>query len=128
MPPILRIILGVMAGFLTINCIVIVLTLISVKAMHLQSGHPTPGYLVANVAYSFAAALAGGFVAAFFARPRAITAASVLAAIMLFFGIFSYLHYTGQQPLWYQILMIVAMPVAALVGAALYARRFPANV
>lgn len=126
MPPVLRSILAVIAGFLTMNFIVILLTLLSIATLHLNSGHPTPGYLAFNVVYSFLAALGAGFVTAFAAGRQPLHHAAALAALLLAFGIFSYHHYRGQQPLWYQLMMIATPPLLVLAGAAIFARQSPA--
>ena len=126
MPSILRSILAVMIGFMVMMLCVIVLTLIMVKTMGLKSGHPTPGYLAINVVYSFLAAAMGGFVTAAIARSKPAEHAAVLAFIMLVVGVFSYRHYTGLQPFWYQAMMTVAPSLCAIAGAALYARNSPA--
>ena len=127
MPPVLRSVIAVIAGFLTLNFIVIVLTLIAVSTMHLKSGHPTPAYLVLNVVYSFFAAAAAGFVAALIAGRKPLQHAASLAAIMLAFGIFSYYKYAGTQPLWYQLMMMIVPPLCVLAGGAIIARREAAD-
>ncbi len=127
MPPILRSIFGIMAGFIVMSVVVMILTMVAVVTLHLKSGHPTPGYLAFNVAYSFLAAAAGGAVAALVAGRRYVLHGAVLGGIMLVAGVFSYMHYTGSQPLWYQWLMIVAPPLCAVAGAAVAARSVPAE-
>ena len=122
MPQILRSVLAVIAGFVTMSFVVIVLTVIAVNAMGLKSGQPTPGYLVINVAYSFFAAGAAGFVTALIAGVKPLEHAYVLAGIMLVMGAVSYLHYTGTQPGWYKAMMVVAPPLCAVAGAMVCAR------
>ena len=122
MPQILRSVLAVIAGFVMMSIVVIVLTLIAVNAMGLKSGQPTPGYLVFNVAYSFFAAGAGGFVTALIARVKPVEHAGVLAGIMLVMGVVSYMHYRGTQPGWYQGMMVVVPPLCAIGGALVCAR------
>ena len=116
----LRSMLAIIAGFITMNFIVIALTLVSIATMHISSGHPPPGYLIVNVLYSLLAAASAGFVTALVAGYRPLTHAGVLAGIMLVFGLFSYKHYTGTQPLWYQWLMIAVGPLCVIGGAAIY--------
>ena len=101
MPQALRSALGCIAGFLAINVVVIGCTLAVVKAMHLRSGEPTPGSVIA--------------------RPRPMMAVYVLSALLMFFGVFSYLHYKGQQPAWYQALMVVLMPLCVIGSGTWYA-------
>lgn len=122
MPQILRSVLAVVAGFVTMSFVVIVLTVIAVNAMGLKSGHPTPGYMVINVVYSFFAAGAAGFVTALIAKVNPLEHAYVLAGIMLVMGVVSYVHYTGTQPGWYKVMMVVVPPLCAIAGAAICAR------
>lgn len=118
----MRSILAIIVGFLTMNFIVILFTTIAVAILHLKSTHPTSGYLVFNILYSFLAATAAGYVAALIAGRKPLQHALVLAAIMLAFGIFSYRHYTGLQPHWYQLIMIAVPPLCVLAGASIEAR------
>ena len=122
MPQILRSILAVIAGFVTMSFMLIVLTLIAVNAMNLKPGQPTPGYLAINVAYSFLAAGAAGFVTALIAGVKPLEHAYVLAGIMLVMGVVSYMHYTGTQPGWYKGMMVVVPPLCAIAGAIVCAR------
>lgn len=123
---VLRAFFAVMVGYMVMMLSVVVLTLILVKTMGLKSGHPTPGYLAINVVYTFLAAGIGGYVTARIAVVKPMAVAGVLVVLMLIMGLLSYRHYTGSQPLWYQVMMIIAPPFCALGGAALYARNAPA--
>ena len=122
MPPVLRSILAIVVGFLCINFVIIVLTLIAVMAGSTQGGHSAtaPAF---NVVASFLGCVAGGFVCGLVAGRKPLQHALALGCIMLFSGIFSYLHLRGQQPLWYQLMMISAPPLLVLVGAAIYQRQ-----
>ena len=122
---VLRAFFAVMVGYMVMMLSVIVLTLIFVKTMGLKTGHPTPGYLAINVVYTFLAAAIGGYVTARIAMFKPMAVAGVLAALMVVMGALSYRHYTGQQPFWYQVMMMVAPSLCALGGAALYARNAP---
>jgi hypothetical protein len=122
MPPILRSILAVIAGFVAMSFVVIVLTLLSVKSMGLKGGHPTAGYLVINVVFSFLAAAAGGFVTALVAAVKPVEHAYVLACVMLVMGALSYARYRGTQPGWYQLMLVLVPPLCAIAGAAICAR------
>ena len=126
MVSVLRAFFAVMVGYMVMMLSVIVLTLILVKTMGLKSGHPTPGYLAVNAGYSFLAAAIGGYVTARIAEFKPMAAAGVLATLLLITGVMSYRHYTGMQPFWYQVMMMIAPSLCALGGAALYARNAPA--
>lgn len=122
MVSVLRSFFAVMVGYMVMMVVVIALTLVFVKTMGLKSGNPTPGYLFLNGVYTFLAAAIGGYVTARIAEVKPMVAAGALAVLMAIMGILSYRHYTGMQPFWYQVMMMVAPSLCALAGAALYAR------
>ena len=117
MPSLLRSMVAVIVGFMVMMLVVIALTLVMVKTMGLQSGHPTPGYLVFNVAASFFAAFVGGFTTGSIAAERRVRHGYLLAMVMLLMAALSYVHYQGAQPAWYQAMMVVVPPVVAVLGA-----------
>ncbi len=118
MPRALRSVLAVVAGYGTMFVVVLVFTVIFVKALHLQSHHPTPGYLVINVAYSFAAALVGGFVTAKLAGYRPVEHGIALGAVILLVGALFLVHPPVGQPVWYGWALTFLAPVWAILGAA----------
>ncbi len=122
MPSLLRSFAAVIVGFMVMMLTVIALTLVLVKTMGQQSGHPTPGYLVANVVYSLLAAAVGGFVTAAIAASRPVRHAVALGGVIFAMSVLSYQHYKGQQPIWYQCMMMVLPAVGAVAGAVVYAR------
>jgi cytochrome bd-type quinol oxidase subunit 1 len=65
-------------------------------------------------------------VTATFVRVKPIQHAAVLAGVIFVMAVISYQHYSGLQPRWYQAMMVVAPPLCAIAGAALYARNAPA--
>ena len=117
MPGLLRSVWAVVAGFLTMAVMVMVLTVIAVKAMGLKSAQPTPGYLELNVVYSLAAAALGGWVTGWIARPRSLEHGYVLGGLMVVMGVLSYFQYKGTQPVWYQVLMTVVPGIIAILAA-----------
>jgi putative membrane protein (TIGR04086 family) len=118
MPQPLRSLVAVLAGFLSMAVIVIALTLLCVKFIHLNSGHPTPLYLTLNVLYCLAAALLGGLITAKIARRSPLAHGLALALLMFVLGVLSYTTHPPGQPLWYQIFLTIAPPLAAIAGAA----------
>ena len=129
MPPVLRSILAIIAGFIAISFVVGVLTVLTMVSLHIQPAHPTLAYLAVNVLYSLLAAVAGGLITGLIAPHHPLQHGYVLAGIMLLMGLISYLRFHGAQPAWYQILLVLAPPACAIAGAALCARsarRLPA--
>ena len=98
MPSLLRSMVAVIVGFMVMMLVVIALTLVMVKTMGLQSGHPTPGYLALNVAASFFAAFVGGYTTGSIAAERRVRHGYLLAMVMLLMAALSYVHYQGAQP------------------------------
>jgi uncharacterized membrane protein YfcA len=123
MPQSVRSILAVLAGFLSMMVVVVACTLASVALLHLKSGNPTPGYLVLNVVYSLAGAFLGGWVTARLAGVAPVGHGVALAVLIVLLSALSYVHYTGLQPLGYQIFVTVFPPFAAIAGAAIVRRR-----
>ena len=123
MPNALRSVFAVVFGYIVMIVVVIPLTLIAVKAFGVHSGHPTPGYLVYNIASTFVAAFAGGWVAGRIAPSRPVVHGIVLAGLVVFMAWLSYRRYTGLQPLWYQEMLIVAPAALAILGAWVAGRR-----
>ena len=123
MPPIVRSILAILAGYATMAAIVIVLTLFSMKVFSLQSGHPTPVYLALNVVYSAIAAGLGGYVAAAIGCRSPVVHGLVLAALMLALSVVSFNTSSAGQPFGYRVFLVAVLPLAAIAGAALRGTR-----
>jgi hypothetical protein len=112
MPSLLRSMIAVIVGYMVMMLVVIALTLVMVKTMGLQSGHPTPAYLAANLVYSLAASALGGLTTGSIAAERRVRHGYILVM-----GALSYTHYKGGQPAWYQGTMVVVPPMLAVLGA-----------
>src|SRR5258708_2609825 len=105
---IVRAFLALLAGFMTMAAIVGVITAMLVKLAPQwvgQKGHPRIGYIVVNLIYSLAAAILGGYVAAYVASTNILTYTLVLAVIVLLLSGLSALQQRGMQPIWYQLLL-----------------------
>jgi len=125
-PSILRSVLAVLGGFLTMAIVVMMFT--GALKMLLPSwfpadGAPTGSYLIVNVAYSFVAALAGGYVAAKLFAQLPMQHAIALGAFVLVMSIISAMYYKARQPRWYQMLLAVVMPLAVVLGSYIRTRR-----
>ena len=98
-----------------------ILTVVSIKSMHLQNGQPTPAFLALNVIFSLFAAGVGGFICGLIAPARPLEHGYVLACVMLVMGALSYAHFHGSQPGWYQLVLLLGPPACAVGGAAVCA-------
>ena len=121
----LRIIGGVLAGFITMAVIVFAGTLLAATLLLPEgmremmspsaSAGPLPmSYVAANVLISLVAAIVGGVVATKIGAGHRPRAALVLAGAVLAVGVYSALMPAGagRQPAWY----LWAMPVIGVVG------------
>jgi len=105
---------AVLAGYLAVNLIVMAGDL----AMSRLPGADEQVYSVLSLAVGFPAMVLGGYLASRLRRGAA-GALAVLAAVM---GVVSLLATGDRAPLWYQLLLIVMGPAAALLGGRLRAR------
>ncbi len=84
-----------------------------------QNGQPRGGYILANLIYSFVAAMAGGYVTAWAAADNPLIQTLALALIVLLIGALSALQQRGQQPIWYQLVLLGLTPIGVLLGGYL---------
>lgn len=117
--------LAVLAGFVVMAIVVMVGTALAVRlvlrvpfsAMR-QGATPTPRYLIANLAASAIAALAGGYTTAMIAHHDALLHGLSLAALMLVMSLVSMKQAASAgQPGWYRVVLMTAMPALAVAGA-----------
>jgi hypothetical protein len=82
-----------------------------------------------EISYSVVWAVLGGYVAALIARRDPVTHAGFLAAIVLMLGIVNLMSSAQtNQPVWYQITLIVLSALAVVIGGMLRARQATAPV
>ena len=114
--------LAILAGFATMAVLVTLVTLsISNSFPRLigDQAHPRRRYMLLNLAYSAAFAVAGGYVTALIAKADPLRNVFMLAIVILMISALSALQLRGQQPLIYQFALIVITPIAALAGGLL---------
>jgi hypothetical protein len=113
------------AGFLTMAILVGILTalLMRVTPSWVQSkGKPQPGYIFVNIAYSFMAAAAGGYVTAWLAAANPLYHVLALAIIVLAMAALSALQQRGKQPIWYQLTLVALSPIGVFAGGIIRMR------
>ena len=109
--------LAILAGFATMAVLVTLATLSITKSFPRLIGdqaHPRRRYLLLNLAYSAAFAIAGGYLTAMIAKADPLRNVLMLAIVVLMISALSAMQLRGQQPLVYQFALIVIMPIAAL--------------
>jgi hypothetical protein len=116
---ILRALLALVAGFLTMAVLIGVATAALMKLAPEwvgATGSPRPAYIAVNLGYSFGAALAGGFVTAWIAKENPLIHVLVLALVVLALSALSAVQQRGMQPIWYQLTLLAMTPVGVFVG------------
>ncbi len=114
-----RAFLALLAGFATMAVIVVAVTAIFGRLTPDwvgTKGKPDPGYVFANLGYSFLAAAAGGFVTAWIAAANPMPNILGLAVVVLALGAVSALQSRGKQPAWYLAALLVISPLGVVAG------------
>jgi hypothetical protein len=122
---ILRAFGALLAGFLTMAVLVGAATAVLMKRAPewvSATGKPRAGYVWFNLGYSLVAAMAGGCVTAWLAMENPLIHALALALTVLLMAALSALQQRGQQPVWYQLLLVATTPVGVVAGALLRLR------
>ena len=122
---ILHAFLALLAGFVTMAVLVGVATAIITKSVPEwvgAPGQPRAGYIFVNLGYSFAAAIAGGYVTAWVAKDNPLIHALALALIVLLLAALSAMQQRGMQPIWYQLLLVAITPAGVMLGGLLRIR------
>lgn len=116
---ILRAFIALLAGFATMAVLVMVITALLTKLTPSwvgDRGKPEPGYIFVNIAYSFLAAVAGGYVTAWVAKANPLYHAATLGMVVLAMAALSALQSRGEQPIWYQLTLVAIAPLGVLAG------------
>jgi len=120
-----RAFLALLAGFLTtILCAAIAAALLKrlTPSWASEQSRPEPGYVLANLGYTFLAAAAGGYVTAYVAGGNPLYHVLMLAIVVLVLAALSALQSRGRQPVWYQLALVVAAPLGVMAGGLLRLR------
>jgi len=120
-----RAFLALLAGFATMALMVGMGTAAIAKAVPEWTGapgRPRAGYIFVNLGYSFAAAMAGGWVTGWVARDNPLLHVLALALIVLLLAALSALEQRGQQPVWYQLTLVALTPAGVFLGGLLRLR------
>lgn len=116
---IFRAFLALLAGFLTMALPTGIVTTVLMKrvpAWVALNDRPRPAYLVTNLAYSLIFATAGGYVTGIIGHENPLHYALILAIAVLLLSGMSAVYQRGQQPVSYQILVLVLVPACVMLG------------
>ncbi len=119
---ILRAFLALFCGFAAMAAMVTIATIVLTKFVPEwtgQQGKPTRGYIFVNLGYSLAAAMLGGYVTTWLAQNNPLIHTLALAIIVLLLSGLSALQQRGQQPVWYQLALMILSPAGILAGGLL---------
>lgn len=122
---ILHTFLALLAGYATVALLVILLAGLLTRLMPGWAGvegRPKLGYAYFNLAYSFLAAAAGGYVTALIAAGNPLVNDLFLALVVLAMSALSAMQSRGKQPIWYALTMVAIMPLGVLAGGLLRLR------
>lgn len=121
----LQSLLAVIAGFAAMAVIVMIATALAalllvpggMRAMAAPGAALPRRYLTANLSGSTLAAFAGGMITARIAPTAPIGHGVALGALMVVMSLVSMRQAGGTQPRWYQLTLMVGMPLVAIAGA-----------
>ena len=119
---ILHAFLALFAGFAAMAVILVVATAALTRLAPEwagEPGQPRAAYVLANLGYSLAAAIVGGYITAWSASDNPLRHALTLAIIVLLLAALSALQQRGRQPIWYQLLLMAITPAGVLLGGFL---------
>jgi hypothetical protein len=111
--------LALAAGFGTMAALVILMTALLQRLTPGwvgEKGKPQPGYIFVNLAYSFLAAAAGGYVTAWAAGANPMQHVLALGMAVLALAALSALQQRGQHPIWYLLALLALTPLGVLAG------------
>ena len=123
----MRSMFAVMFGFMVMILAKIFLTEILLKILGPHPDQAAVRTLAWSLLFAVLAAMVGGIVTAAIAGRFPIKHAATLAIIVFALSAVPFMRHTGAQPMWYQELLLIAPPLCAVAGAALYARNRPAT-
>lgn len=121
----LRVFLAILAGFASMLGIVLVTTALMGKLVPrwaAEGSQATLGYVSANLACSFAAAAAGGYITAWIAVLNPLSNVLALAVVVLVVGAIGILQAREKEPVWYQIALLVLSAAGIFLGGVLRLR------
>ena len=107
---------AVVVGYLVMAILVIVTTQAVTALFPAWCSPQNITYVLFNLAYSLVFALVGGYATAFVAGRAEVRHAAVLAGLAVVLAILTLVAEYGKQPLWYQVALLVVMPVAMVGG------------
>jgi hypothetical protein len=121
----LRSIAAVVAGFVAMAAIVMLLTVLlgGLPGMAAPDGGASNLWLVVNLAYSFLAAAAGGWVVARLAPAAGMAHAVSLVALLVLMNVSGGMEPMPGQPDWYPVVILLILVCGLPLGAYVQVQR-----
>ena len=124
---VVRSVLAMLGGLVTVLAVDGLCYYISMHAFNASFDHPTTGFLLASLIYGFLSRTLGGFVAGDIVHRRTLLPGFGLTVLLLLLGFYN-LHkgfgVFGRATI-YVVLLNVAGPLFAILGAYLWSRTRP---
>lgn len=122
-----RYVLAMLGGLVTVFAIDGVCYYVSMHGFGRSFDHPTTGFLLVSLLYSYLSRTVGGFVAGDIVHRRTLLPGAVLALLLLVLGIYNFEKGFGvfSRATIYVVLLNLVGPLFALIGAYLWNRTKP---
>jgi len=117
---IMRLFLALLAGFAAMELLIAGVT--AVIARRGGAGAGSAGMVAVNMACSFVAAAAGGYVTAWLAVTRPLHTVLVLAVVVLVLGAITTVQARGTRPAWQPVALMVVCALGVMAGGLLRLR------
>ena len=117
--------LALAGGFVTLVAAMALLTVVLkslVPAWAATTGPLTAGAAFVNIAGSFAAAAAGGYVTAWISNPTPMQHVLALSIAVLALAALNALQSRTQRPAWFLLALVVAAPLGVFAGGLIWLR------
>lgn len=127
MGTVVRGVLAVLGGLVTVLAIDGLCYYVSMHVFGVSFDHPTTGFLIANLGYSYISRIIGGFVAGDIAHRKTLRYGVALTVILLLVGVYNLSKGFGVfgRATTFVVLLNVVGPFFAIYGAYLWSRGRP---
>ena len=113
-----RSVLAVTAGLLSLTILTYMATVAAILVLFSSSGNtaPTPFYLSISAFYTAFFAILAGYITASVSKETPQRDIAILSLVVFIYSIVMIFLRTGQQPIWYTLLLVIVIPMAILTG------------
>lgn len=121
-----RSVLAVTAGLLSLIILTYIATMVAVVLFVSANSNPSPTtiYLAISAVYTVLFGIMGGFITASVSTETPHRDIAILSTIIFLLCVISLIIQFGRQPIWYSLLLLVTVPMAALTGGQIKINKF----